>query len=73
MAADKTIGRSEALRRSMVALIEQARRMRRSAYRGHLLSWSGKVASGTAPSPLATRPSFRNLPRRRPHLPHGLP
>ena len=45
MAADKAVGRSEALRRSMVALIDiKARRTRRIPPIGRHLWWSARAA-----------------------------
>ena len=55
MYADKTIGRSDALRRSMVKLIEQGK-----PHEAHPAYWAPFVVvgegsvGGTAPSPLAT-------------------
>jgi hypothetical protein len=55
MAADKTIGRSEALRRSMVALIEQG-----APHEAHPAYWAPFVVVGEgstgklAPTPVAT-------------------
>ncbi len=54
MAADKTIGRSEALRRSMVALIEQG-----APHEAHPAYWAPFVVVGeggaSTPSQLTTR------------------
>jgi CHAT domain-containing protein len=55
MAADKTIGRSEALRRSMVALIEQGEpREAHPAYWAPFVVVGEGSAGGVAPNPLAT-------------------
>jgi CHAT domain len=58
MATDKTIGRSEALRRSMVALIEQgALNEAHPAYWAHFVVVGEGSAGVLAPPPIAPRPS----------------
>ena len=67
MAADKTIGRSEALRRSMVALIEQG-----DAHEAHPAYWAPFVVvgegSGVSSRQIRSRPR-PSFPGRHPNVP----